>query len=266
MIALLSPAKSLDFETRAPIARRGELLFSEEAGYLADKLKNVSAKKLRSMMDISENLAQLNAERYAQWSFPFSKENSKQAVFAFTGDVYQGLEATSLKENDLLFAQEHLRILSGLYGMLRPLDAILPYRLEMGTNWAITPKKNSLYKFWKEKLTNQLKKDIEGVNASFVLNLASNEYSKALNFKRLEVPVISPEFKEDRDGKYQMISFFAKKARGMMARYAIENRIADPSLLRGFDHEGYHFNENLSDIKKNKWVFTRLYKSNQQIK
>jgi len=263
MIILLSPAKSLDFDSPPPIGRSENLLFSEEADYLAGKLKKFSAKKLRSMMDISEKLAQLNAERYAHWSLPFSEGESKQAAFAFTGDVYQGLEAQTMNEADLLFAQEHLRILSGLYGILRPLDGMLPYRLEMGTDWAITPKKNSLYKFWKAKLTKRLKQDIAETKSSFLLNLASAEYSKAVDLKKLGIPVISPEFKEDRGDRFQMISFFAKKARGLMARYALENRITDPEMLKGFDLEGYHFNDGLSNTKKNKWVFTRIYKSNQ---
>jgi len=215
------------------------------------------------MMSISDDLAQLNAERYAQWSLPFTNDNSKQAVYSFNGDVYQGLEADSLAEADIKYAQDHLRILSGLYGILRPLDSIQPYRLEMGTSWAITPKKNSLYKYWKPALTEKLKADIEEVSAEFILNLASQEYAKAVDFKKMNIPVISPDFKEERGDKFQMISFFAKKARGLMAKYAIENRVTKPEELKGFDLEGYHFNELLSDLSNNKWVFTRKYESNQ---
>lgn len=232
-------------------------MFVKEAEYLANKLKKFSAKKLKSMMSISDDLAQLNAERFAQWSLPCTEKNSKQAVYAFNGDVYQGLSAPSISEEDIEFAQDHLRILSGLYGILRPLDSIQPYRLEMGTSWAITPKKNNLYKYWKSTLTERLKADIAEVDAKFVLNLASQEYAKALDLKHIGIPAISPDFKEERGDKYQMISFFAKKARGMMAKYAIENRIQNPEELKGFDSEGYHFNESLSNLSINKWVFTR---------
>jgi len=215
------------------------------------------------MMSISEDLAQLNAERFAKWSQPFTEENSKQAVYSFNGDVYQGLEASLLSKEEIDYAQDHLRILSGLYGVLRPLDSIQPYRLEMGTSWEITPKKNSLYKYWKSAVTERLKEDVEETGAKFILNLASQEYAKAVDFKAIDLPVISPDFKEERGDKFQMISFFAKKARGLMARYAIENRIEKPEELKAFDYEGYHFNESLSDLSKNKWVFTRIYESNQ---
>lgn len=263
MIALLSPAKSLDFESEPPYERRSDLIFAKEADYLANKLKKFSVKKLKSMMDISDDLAQLNAERYASWSLPFTEQNSKQAVYAFDGDVYHGLLATSISQADMDYAQDHLRILSGLYGLLRPLDAIQPYRLEMGTSWNITPKKNSLYKFWKPAIAKQLRADLEQTGAKFILNLASVEYAKAADFKSLNVPVIAPEFKEERGDKFQMISFFAKKARGLMAKYVIENRIENSDDLKGFDYEGYHFNESLSNLSQNKWVFTRQYESNQ---
>jgi cytoplasmic iron level regulating protein YaaA (DUF328/UPF0246 family) len=263
MIAILSPAKSLDFESKPPYARRSDLIFAKEADYLANKLKKFSVKKLRSMMNISEDLAQLNVERYAKWSLPFTEENSKQAVYAFDGDVYHGLQAQTISEADMDFAQDHLRILSGLYGLLRPLDAIQPYRLEMGTSWSITPKKNSLYKYWKQAISKQLQEDIEKTDSKFILNLASIEYGKAADFKALNIPVIAPEFKEERGDKFQMISFFAKKARGLMAKYAVENRIQEPEELKGFDSEGYHLNESLSDLAQNKWVFTRKYESNQ---
>jgi cytoplasmic iron level regulating protein YaaA (DUF328/UPF0246 family) len=263
MIALLSPAKNLDFESTPPLDQSSDLFFAKEAEYLADKLKKFSAKKLKAMMSISDDLAQLNAERFAQWSHPFTNENSKQAVYSFNGDVYRGLDAATLSEQEMNFAQDHLRILSGLYGILRPLDSIQPYRLEMGTTWAVTPKKKNLYTYWKPTVTKRLKEDIAKVDAKFILNLASQEYSKAVDFKNIDLPLISPEFKEERGDKFQMISFFAKKARGLMAKYAIENRIKNPEDLKGFDAEGYHFNESLSDLLINKWVFTRKYESNQ---
>lgn len=264
MIALLSPAKSLDFETVPPLDLRSDLIFAKEAEYLANKLKKFSAKKLKTMMSISEDLAQLNAARFAQWSMPFAQENSKQAVYAFNGDVYQGLEATSFSEHEMAFAQNHLRILSGLYGVLRPMDAIQPYRLEMGTSWAVTPKKKNLYRFWNSIITERLKEDIAEADARFVLNLASQEYAKVVDFKKLDLPVVAPYFKEERGDKFQMISFFAKKARGLMAKYAIANKIENPEELKSFDYEGYHFNESQSNLSINKWVFTRKHESNQK--
>jgi hypothetical protein len=264
MIAFLSPAKSLDFETPSPLDKSTELLFPDEAEYLAKKLRKFSVRKLKSLMDISEDLAQLNAERYAEWSLGNSDGSTKQAIFAFTGDVYQGLDATTMSPEALDYAEDHLRILSGLYGMLRPFDRIHPYRLEMGTDWAITPKKNNLYKYWKDRLTGHVLKEVDELGATFILNLASVEYAKAVDLKKTGIPVIAPKFMEDRDGRFQMISFFAKKARGMMARFALENRITEYEDLRAFDEGGYHFNESLSDISKNKWVFTRIYKPNQK--
>ena len=257
MIVLLSPAKSLDFESPIPMEVSSDLRYAEETVYLVNKLKKISAKKLKSMMSISDDLAQLNAERYATWSYPFTQENSRQAIYAFNGDVYQGLDSFSLDEREMDFAQKHLRILSGLYGILRPLDRIQAYRLEMGTSWAITPQKNNLYKYWKQTLTISVREELAETEALFILNLASQENAKALDLKSLNVPIISPEFKQEKGDKFQMISFFAKKARGLMARFAIENEVKSPEELLAFDYEGYHFNDSLSDISTNKWVFTR---------
>lgn len=262
MIILISPAKSLDFEHAAPTAVQSNPVFEDKAEYLAKKLKAFGTRKLKSMMDISDNLASLNVERYHAMSFPSDKNASKQAIFAFNGDVYQGLKATDLNEKDLDFAQEHLRILSGLYGVLKPLDLIQPYRLEMGTNWKITPARKNLYAFWKKSLTEYIKKEAKDQGARFILNLASNEYSKAVDLKKTGLPVIAPDFKEEKGDKFQMISFFAKKARGLMCAYAIKNRVEEPQQLLEFNSEGYAFNERLSDLDKNKWVFTR--KSNNQ--
>ncbi len=254
---LLSPAKTLDFESKSPMEEYSELLFPEKAEYLSGKLKKMSARKLKSMMDISEDLAQLNAKRYQDWSLPFNSKNAKQAVYAFQGDVYLGMEAENFSKTVMNYAQDHLRILSGLYGVLRPLDLMQPYRLEMGTKWVITPKTTSLYKYWKKALTTEIKGAIAATDSKFLLNLASQEYAKAIDFKQIEIPVIAPEFKEERGDKFQMISFFAKKARGMMAAYIVKNKISELEDLKGFDSEGYTFNERLSDIGKDKWVFTR---------
>jgi hypothetical protein len=257
MLIFLSPSKSLDFDTAPSESKSTDLLFPEQAAYLVGKMKKMKPARLKKLMDISENLAQLNADRFQTWSMPFSADNAKQAIYAFTGDVYIGMEAQNFTKKEIDFAQEHLRILSGLYGMLRPLDLIQPYRLEMGTDLAVTPKIKNLYAFWKKRLTAEVEKEISKSEHTFVLNLASQEYSKAVDFKKFKVLSIAPEFKEEKGDKYQMISFFAKKARGMMAAYAIKNRLTDPEDLKGFDVDGYGFNERLSDNSKYKWVFTR---------
>lgn len=257
MISLLSPAKTLDFESEAPTDEHTDLLFAEKAGYLAGKLAKMSPAKLRTMMDISDDLAQLNAQRYSQWTLPVDARTGRPAIFAFQGDVYQGLNAHGFSKADLAYAQNHLRMLSGLYGVLRPLDLMLPYRLEMGTAWQITPKTKNLYAFWKKAVTDQLKSDMEAAGTGTVLNLASQEYAKVVDFKKLSALTVAPAFKEERNGRFQMISFFAKKARGLMAAWVIKNRIDRVEGLRDFDAEGYALNERLSNTTNNEWVFTR---------
>jgi hypothetical protein len=257
MITLLSPAKTLDFDSSPPAVGHSDLLFAEKAAYLSAKLAKMKPLKLRQMMDISEDLAMLNFERYQNWALPVDSKVGRQAIFAFKGDVYQGLKAESFSNTNLQYAQTHLRILSGLYGALRPLDLILPYRLEMGTSWQITPKNKNLYVFWKKEVTKQLEEDLVNTKSKVLLNLASQEYAKVVDFKKLKVPVISPDFREERAGKYQMISFFAKKARGMMAAFAAINEIYDVEMLKEFSEEGYVFNARLSDVNNNKWVYTR---------
>ncbi len=266
MITILSPAKKLNFEDPVPFRKRTEPIFADRAEYLVGKLKKISAKHLREMMGISENLAQLNAERYAKWSKSAIGELSKPAIYAFAGDVYVGLNAEEFTEAELVYAQVHLRILSGLYGMLRPLDAIMPYRLEMGTSWHITEKKKNLYDFWKSRLTEKLSEDIKSTSSNFVLDLASKEYSRVIDWKEIDLPVISPVFKEEREGEFKMISFFAKKARGMMAAFVIENRIENAEDLKAFDSEGYAWNQRLSDTENNQWVYTRQSNKNQTVK
>ncbi len=261
MIVILSPAKSLDYESKLPFEESSELLLGENAAYLAGKLKKFSSRKLSQMMDISSDLAELNARRFQEFDPSFSTSVSRQAIYAFNGDVYQGLDAYTLSKIQIDYAQRHLRILSGLYGWLRPLDLMQPYRLEMGTSWSVTPKKTSLYKYWDQELTGLLQEDMEATDSEYVLNLASQEYSKALKFNILECTVIAPEFLEERGGDYKMISFFAKKARGLMARFVIQNKITDHTALKNFDSEGYVFSERLSDIGTNKWVYTRKSKN-----
>lgn len=257
MITLLSPAKSLDFESEQSDVAHSSIQFAEDTAYLVGKLQKKSARQLREMMGISDALAQLNTERYQTWRDNYSPPYAKQAALAFNGDVYHGLQFDKLNKKQMEYAQNHLRILSGLYGVLRPLDMIQPYRLEMGTKWSITSKKSSVYKFWGDKLTNNIQSEIDKTEAKFILNLASNEYARGVDFKKLSVPTISPEFREEKGDRFQMISFFAKKARGSMAAYVIKNKIEDEDALVSFDTEGYTFNESLSNREKNKWVFTR---------
>jgi cytoplasmic iron level regulating protein YaaA (DUF328/UPF0246 family) len=227
-----------------------EPFFLERSEKLAAKLRGYSKAKMMEFMKISDQLAELNCRRFRDWQPPFTLDNAKQAVLAFTGDVYEGLGAASLKKRDLQYAQNHLRILSGLYGLLRPLDLIQPYRLEMGRSLKTQGAEN-LYAFWRDSITRSLNAEKGGV----LVNLASQEYFKAINTNALEKSVISPVFKDGKNGKYKIISFFAKKARGAMARFLIENRIKDADELLGFAEDGYRYNPALS--KKNQPVFTR---------
>lgn len=253
MISIVSPAKSLDFDTPAPTDFFSQAAFLKESEILVKDLKKQSPQQLAQLMGISDKLAHLNADRYLAWSTPFDPANAKQAIYAFQGDVYQGLEPTSFTEGDLLFAQEHFRILSGLYGVLKPLDLIQAYRLEMGTSFKNKKGKN-LYAFWEKQLAEYLSSELNG---GVLLNLASNEYFKAVDLKVLSSRVITPIFKDWKNGQYKIISFFAKKARGMMAAYQIKNKIVDPEALKGFDGGGYQYNEVMS--QGDKWVFSRKH-------
>jgi uncharacterized protein len=250
MIAIISPAKSLNFERKAPFEVATFPHFAKDADYLAGKLKKLKSNELGALMDISPKLAQLNAERYAIWK----NAPEKQAVYAYDGDVYDGLNAQTLSLTEIEFAQKHLRILSGLYGLLKPLDVIKPYRIEMGTSFA-TPKGENLYKYWGDRITDLLKKNLKESGSNVLVNLASQEYFSAINTKKLKARIITPSFKDKSNDKYAIISFFAKKARGMMSRFIIENAITDYEMLVGFDESGYHFNHELS--KGDNWVFTR---------
>ena len=205
-------------------------------------------------MNISIKLAELNFERYTRWSLPLNEDNAKQAILAFNGHAYSGLKADNFNENDFDFAQKHLRILSGLYGILKPLDLILPYRLEMGTKLE-NPKGKNLYQFWDELITTELNKDILNSENNILINLASDEYYKAIKINKLNANVIKPVFKENKNGNYKVISVYAKKARGLMTRFIIKNKLTNPSDIKAFNTEGYSFNNNFSD--KNTFVFTR---------
>ena len=247
MKVLLSPAKSLDFKTQLPTEKNSFLCFEKEAEYLNSILKRKSPKDLSSLMGISSKIADLNYERNHDWSLPFNNKNARQAVYAFSGDVYRGLDAYSINDDKIDFMQSTVRIISGLYGLVKPLDLIQPYRLEMGTKLSFDNNKN-LYEYWREKITNQL--NLELSENEPVLNLASNEYFKAIDTKVIKSDVYSANFKQLKDGNYKTIAIFSKKARGMMARYIIENNITDINSLKSFNYDRYVFNENLSSDKE----------------
>lgn len=252
MKIVISPAKSLNFEKVLPTANNSEPLFLKEARQVHKVLKHKSPAVLSELMDISDKLADLNWQRNQEWKTPFSAENARPAVFAFDGDVYTGLDAYSIPLEKLETLQDRLRILSGLYGLLKPLDLMQAYRLEMGTKLPIGESKN-LYEFWKPIIAKGLNKEMK--NGELFINLASNEYFSAVDIKALKVPVITPEFKDYKDGKLKIISFFAKKARGLMVRYIIDTNAETVDDLKGFNYEGYQFDANLS--KGNHLVFTR---------
>jgi cytoplasmic iron level regulating protein YaaA (DUF328/UPF0246 family) len=254
MILLLSPAKTLDYESKVPVEKSTSLLFKDEVSKLAGVLKKKSKKEIGELMSLSEKLADLNFQRYQEFKLPEKGDDSRQALFAFKGDVYQGLDAYTLSSEAISFSEDHLRILSGLYGVLRPLDLMQPYRLEMGTSLQVKQSDN-LYEFWKSKLTAYLNEELKNEGSGIVLNLASNEYFGAIDSNGLDARVVEPTFKDYKNGKLKTISFFLKKARGYMARYVLENQISNPEDLRGFNTEGYSWSEELSS--ENKPVFIR---------
>jgi uncharacterized protein len=247
MIIVLSPAKSLDYETPPHIKKHTLPQFVDEAAELIGDLRKLSPQQIGGMMGISDQLAALNFQRYADWSTTFDAHNSKQAVLAFNGDVYEGFAAKTLSSADLDFAQNHVRVLSGLYGLLRPLDLLQPYRLEMGTKLPNARGKD-LYAFWGERITAAISAQMKKQRGAHVLvNCASEEYFKSVKPKLLGAPVISPVFEDWKGGRYKIISFHAKRARGLMARYAVQNRIDEPEALKGFDSEGYGFDPKASN-------------------
>ncbi|MDC9723900.1 MAG: peroxide stress protein YaaA [Urechidicola sp.] len=252
MKIVVSPAKSLDFESKASTLEFTQGVFLPEAEKLSKVLKKKSAKVLSKLMSISPNLGQLNYDRNQEWSLPFDLENAKQAVYAFKGDVYIGLDIATLPNNKLRQLQDKLRILSGQYGVLKPLDLMQPYRLEMGTKLKVG-RKDNLYQFWGDSVTNTLNDEMS--ESEIFINLASNEYFKVVKPKMLKTPVITPIFKDYKNGNLKVISFFAKKARGMMVRYIVDNNIETVEDLKGFNTEGYAFDSNLST--ETELVFTR---------
>lgn len=259
MLILISPAKTLDFETPARVDRFSQPDFLSDTEILVKELQNLSAPEISELMKISSKLGDLNASRYQTWQPTFDDHNAKQALLAFQGDVYQGMNVDCFEQQDFDFAQEHLRILSGLYGVLRPLDLIQPYRLEMGTKLThaklTTLSANTLYEFWADKLTQVINQQLEKLDQKIIVNLASNEYFKAVKPKLLKGNIVTPIFKDWKNGKYKIISFYAKKARGMMAAYIIRNKIIDPEKIKDFRDSCYSYNSELSDEQN--LVFTR---------
>ena len=254
MLIVISPAKTLDYETPAVIGKSTTPVFLQDSSELVKQLRQLGPGGIARLMHISPKLAELNAGRYRDWHIPFTRSNAKQALLAFKGDVYAGLDAESLDREDLAFAQKHLRILSGLYGVLRPLDLMQAYRLEMGTGLK-NGRGADLYAFWGEKITNELNKDLKKSGNGILVNLASGEYFKSVHGDRLKARVITPEFKEKKNGQYRFFSFYGKKARGLMSRYIIKNRLSDPEDIKGFNLEGYCYNKKLSS--GDNWSFTR---------
>lgn len=253
MKIILSPAKSLDFENAKVFDKEVSTpSFIDESQYLVNKLKKYSPNKIKSLMNVSDAISKLNYDRFQKWTYPFS-EDARQALFVFTGEAYRGLDANSLSEEEVLRANEKLRILSGLYGILKPLDLILPYRLEMGTSMKVTSKKTNLYKFWSDMLSKHLSKDM--AEDEVLVNLASNEYSKVLGLKHFDRKVVTCSFKEEKNGEYKAIMTFAKRARGLMTRFIIQENINEVEHLKAFDLEDYSFNSDLSSDEE--FVFTR---------
>ena len=254
MLLVISPAKSLDFKTPPQVATHSQPRFLDHSAELIEKLRTLSPADIADLMSLSDQLAVLNFNRYAEWAPPFTPDNAKQAVLAFDGDVYDGLSARTMGADDLAFAQEHLRILSGLYGVLKPLDLIQPYRLEMGTKLANARGKD-LYAFWGERLVASINAELAAQPRPVLVNLASEEYFKALPARKIQGTVIQPVFEDWKGGRYKIISFYAKRARGLMSRYAIMNRLRDPEDLRAFASDGYAFAPEVSDDTT--WVFRR---------
>ncbi|MFV8818871.1 peroxide stress protein YaaA [Haliea sp. E17] len=254
MLTVISPAKTLDFDTPPTTRRSTQPQFIERSAELVEDARALSPADIRSLMGVSENIAELNHRRFMNWSTPFTLDNAKQAVLAFKGDVYTGLEAETLSSEQLAFAQQHLCILSGLYGLLRPLDLMQPYRLEMGLKFANRGGKN-LYEFWGDEITRQLEKQLKKSGSPVLVNLASNEYFRAVKPGELSAELITPVFKDLKNGKYKIISFFAKKARGQMARYIIDKELNDPAELKKYRLDGYRYSK--ADSTAHEWVFTR---------
>jgi len=254
MLLVVSPAKKLDFESPLATTKTSQSNLLDHSEILIERCIKLSPDQIASLMKLSDKLAGLNAARFGEWSLPFTVKNARQAILAFNGDVYSGLDANSFSDKDFSFAQQHFRILSGLYGLLKPLDLIQAYRLEMGTKLD-NVRGNNLYQFWGDIITHELNEALAEQGDDVLINLASNEYFKVVNKKLLNAKIITPQFKDWKNGQYKMISFFAKKARGLMARYIIQNQITNTEQLKNFDLAGYQYSSDLTH--GNEWVFTR---------
>lgn len=254
MLIILSPSKTLDFDLKpqTDVFTQPQLL--EQAAELASLLKEYTPSQLRKLMKINEKLADLNVQRYQDWHTPFGTDNAKQAVLVFKGEVYNGLNADLLTKDDLNYAQDHLRILSGLYGVLRPLDLMQPYRLEMGIKLK-TKKGIDLYTYWGDQITEAINSTLDATGQKYLINLASDEYFKVLNKEKLKAEIVTPAFKDYKNGSYKFMTVYGKKARGMMARFILRKRLTDVEQIKLFEEDGYYFNEQMSEEKT--WVFTR---------
>jgi cytoplasmic iron level regulating protein YaaA (DUF328/UPF0246 family) len=254
MLAVISPAKRLDFKSAPTTAKHSLPVFLKESKQLINVLREKSPAEIAGLMKLSSSLADLNYERYGEWHTPFTPDNAKPAALAFRGDVYLGLDAETMSDRDWTWSQKHLRILSGLYGVLKPLDLIQPYRLEMGTRLA-TSKGQDLYEFWGQRLTRALNEALAEQRQPVLVNLASQEYFDAVDPSKIEGRIITPVFKDLKNGRYKFLSFYAKKARGLMARYIIDNRVSTLKALKDFDVAGYYFSE--AQSRGDNWVFLR---------
>ncbi|MDO4580171.1 MAG: peroxide stress protein YaaA [Acinetobacter sp.] len=254
MLALISPAKTLDYESALPTDSHTLPRLLAHSQELIDVSRTLSASEIANLMSVSEKIANLNVERFRDWQADFDFSNARQALFAFKGDVYTGLDAYSLKDQDIDYAQQHLRMLSGLYGLLRPLDLMMPYRLEMGTKLK-NPRGSNLYEFWGTIITDLINEDLAAAKSELLVNIASDEYYKSVKESKIQAEIIKPVFLDQKNGKYKVISFYAKKARGLMARYIIENKIERAKDLKGFNSDGYYFDADSS--LKGELVFKR---------
>ncbi|ENW89606.1 MULTISPECIES: peroxide stress protein YaaA [Acinetobacter] len=254
MLALISPAKTLDYESALPTDSHTLPRLLAHSQELIDVSRTLSASEIANLMSVSEKIANLNVERFRDWQADFDFSNARQALFAFKGDVYTGLDAYSLKDQDIDYAQQHLRMLSGLYGLLRPLDLMMPYRLEMGTKLK-NPRGSNLYEFWGTIITDLINEDLAAAKSELLVNIASDEYYKSVKESKIQAEIIKPVFLDQKNGKYKVISFYAKKARGLMARYIIENKIERAEDLKGFNSDGYYFDADSS--LKGELVFKR---------
>lgn len=254
MLSLISPAKTLDYESALPTDSHTLPRLLAHSQELIDVSRTLSASEIANLMSVSEKIANLNVERFRDWQADFDFSNARQALFAFKGDVYTGLDAYSLKDQDIDYAQQHLRMLSGLYGLLRPLDLMMPYRLEMGTKLK-NPRGSNLYEFWGTIITDLINEDLAAAKSELLVNIASDEYYKSVKESKIQAEIIKPVFLDQKNGKYKVISFYAKKARGLMARYIIENKIERAEDLKGFNSDSYYFDADSS--LKGELVFKR---------